>query len=74
MTAVERLARRICWLGFSGLPREDTEATYWAVLPAETHKKYIEEARYYLWLRKKLSSDKNMSLVGRAAMEQERPK
>lgn len=45
MTALERLARRICWLGFNSAGRRDhTEAAYWASLPMETHQSYIVEA------------------------------
>lgn len=45
MSPTEKLARRICWLGFGRLGRiGKTEATYWASLPRETHESYEFEA------------------------------
>lgn len=45
MTALEKLARRICWLGFGPIGRKGkTEASYWSSLPEETHRSYIHEA------------------------------
>lgn len=45
LSALEKLARRLCWLGFGPSGRKGkTEASYWAALPKETHRSYIDEA------------------------------
>ena len=45
LTPTEKLARRICWLGFGPAGRKGkNERDYWASLPPETHRSYINEA------------------------------
>lgn len=58
MGKIERLARRLCWLGFSASGRRGkTEASYWAALPLETHSRYIDEAQHLLWQMRVLEGD-----------------
>lgn len=55
MTAIEKLARRICWLGFAQPSKTGwTEAAYWRSLPPEMHEKYLEEASWLEWIVGKL--------------------
>jgi hypothetical protein len=52
VSPMEKLARRLCWIGFIGDPKKATgrtESTYWAGLPAATHERYREEARSLVW-------------------------
>jgi hypothetical protein len=44
LTAIEKLARRICWLGWGGNTPNTTEADYWADIPQESRDGYIREA------------------------------
>jgi hypothetical protein len=55
--AVEKLARRICWLGFASphkTMKDTKEAAYWQSLPEPTREKYREEARWLCWVIDKI--------------------
>jgi len=54
MTALEKLARRICWLGFGGTSPKvlgTTEAQYWRALSDSKRTEYLDEASRHMWLR-----------------------
>lgn len=49
LSAIEKLARRICWLEFNGRPYGKTEARYWNDLPQETRDTFVGEAQRFIW-------------------------
>ena len=53
---VERVAKDMCWAGFSKKPDGHTRATYWRVLPTETRAAYRKDAEWVLWLLKNVPS------------------
>lgn len=59
MTALEYLARRLCWLEFDGMgPRPpEGEGRYWKKLPPETHERYLRDARYWASVTDRLAKD-----------------
>jgi hypothetical protein len=59
MKPIEKLAREICWLGFTTPASRagKTKASYWKRLPEETHQSYIIEAQHFTWLLSELSDD-----------------
>ena len=68
MTRMERLARRICWLGFIDPKKHlkgKTESDYWKGLPEITRDKYREEARWLCWAADELNATK----VGREILQ-----
>lgn len=73
MTRIERLARRICWMGFVD-PRKTgwTETTYWQGLPTETRDKYREEARWLCWAADELNASKTGREILQRAVAQRR--
>jgi hypothetical protein len=56
LTDLERLARDICWMGFSRKGRrEKTKASYWDSLPEFTKKNYRDHASEFIWYINKFS-------------------
>lgn len=62
LTPLEKLARRICWIEFIGRPKGTTESAYWASLPAESHRRYIDDARRWAWLANALYTSGSMDI------------
>lgn len=59
LTEIEKLARDICWAGFSdAIRREDTKARYWKTIAAEARADYVREAKYVARLVRKLGLDR----------------
>jgi hypothetical protein len=50
MTAIEKLAREICWREFAVEPTDTTKAAYWKSLPQETRDDYIADAKWLNWI------------------------
>lgn len=60
MTALERLARRICWMGFIGEHYPPGgEAGYWKRIHQDARDEYIHEARQFIWLKESLGRFKS---------------
>lgn len=49
----EKLARDLCWAGFT-LPRKDTKANYWEGVSQEAKARYLSDAGYMIWAIRKL--------------------
>jgi len=56
MTNLEKMARRICWLGFTTPAgrKGKTEARYWKSLSETKRREYQREAEHFMWLYKNL--------------------
>lgn len=55
LTEIEKLARDICWAGFSdATKREDTKAKYWKTIAPAARADYMQEAKYFAFLARKL--------------------
>ena len=58
MGATEKLAREICWAGFSELGRKGkTKASYWKSISDEAKKRYINIADDFAFYAKKIGHD-----------------
>ena len=73
LTPLEKLARRICWIEFVGRPKGETEAGYWASLPAATHRRYVEDARRWAWTADRLHATKSMDIQWAARLSLRSP-
>jgi len=70
MTALERLARRICWLEFEKPLLNNEDHIYWRGLPQETKDRFIEEARRFLWTDGRLAENiSSVTIVDKARLE-----
>lgn len=55
MTATERLAREICWAGFSDAGRDGkTKAAYWKTLSPEARKRYTDIAEEFAFYAERI--------------------
>lgn len=56
---IEKLAREICWLGFShpDATRGKTKASYWKSLPESTRQNYRGDARQFAYLLDRVPVD-----------------
>lgn len=56
LTAVEKLARRMCWVEFVGYRPPVGEARYWRELPDESRQGYVDRARHFARTLSKLQA------------------
>lgn len=59
MNVIEKLAREICWAGFTTKEGRagKTKVSYWRSLPADTRLGYVREAEQFAWIYKRVSAD-----------------
>lgn len=57
LNPVEKLAREICWLGFThpSFRIGKTKASYWASLPEPTRERYRLDAAQFVWIVNKIN-------------------
>ncbi len=56
MSPLEKLARAICWAGFSAESRAGrTEATYWRGISDDARANYLAEASRMIWLHRQVT-------------------
>lgn len=63
---IERLARDICWAGFSNATQKahpDTKVSYWKRIAEDTRRDYIREAERFVWLLKRLGKKRIAALT-----------
>lgn len=70
MTALEKLARRICWLEFPSRPKDTTEAKYWEGVAPEKKREYEDDARWLVWIHRTLYQSMSSTNVFHEAAEQ----
>lgn len=59
LTPVEKLAREICWLGFTHplVKKGKTKASYWKTICEDARKGYRAEAEHFIYLLKRVPVD-----------------
>lgn len=62
MTALEKLARRICWLEFARKP-SGTEAVYWRGVHPDKKAEYTADARWLAWMAGTIALTRGNSVV-----------
>lgn len=69
-TAIEMLAREICWAGFSAYKPHEGKAAYWDKVAPERKEQYLTDARVLTWTWEKAHRNRQMQrLIGRAIQE-----
>lgn len=58
LSPIEKLARDICWDGFSTKPKDTTRAAYWASLPKFTSEQYLTQAAELIWWARRLGIER----------------
>ena len=60
---IERLARDICWAEFPIRPKDTTKAGYWRGVHPEKKAEYVSDAKWLVFIAKKLKPLRILSLV-----------
>lgn len=78
MTAIEKLARRICWLEFASPKARTigkTEIKYWQGVVPDKKREYEQDAEWLCWMLDRLARrDSSALLLNDARMKQRRNK